>query len=131
MQRQAAATLRRRGLHASRLQGRAQRLPFADASFGSVVATFPAEYIVDPASLAEFGRVLKPGGRLIVAGLFVTLDLDWPAWRWLNRQVFGVASASPLARVEQRTVAAGLAMQVLWRDDPPWRVPIIVAEKTR
>ncbi|HSM22419.1 MAG TPA: methyltransferase domain-containing protein, partial [Rubrivivax sp.] len=110
--------------------GRAQQLPFDDQCFGSVVATFPAEYIIDPASLAEFQRVLKPGGRLIVAGLFVTLDVDWPAWRWLNRQIFGAVSASPLARVGQRAAAAGLAMQVLWRDDPPWRVPVIVAEKT-
>jgi ubiquinone/menaquinone biosynthesis C-methylase UbiE len=130
MQRQTAAKLRRRGLSVPRLQGRAQRLPFADASFGSVVSTFPAEYIVDPASLAEFYRVLKPGGRLIVAGLFVTLDVDWPrTWRWLNHQVFGATTASPLARVEQRSTAAGLSMQVLWRDDPPWRVPIILAER--
>ena len=130
MQRQASATLRRRGLHAPRLQGRAQRLPFAGNSFGAIVSTFPAEYIVDPASLAEFQRVLRPGGRLIIAGLFVTLEADRPRRRrWLNRHVFGPASASPLARVEQRAVAAGLAMQTLWRDDPPWRVPIIVAEK--
>ncbi|HSN75315.1 MAG TPA: methyltransferase domain-containing protein [Anaerolineae bacterium] len=130
MQRQTAAKLRRRGLSVPRLQGRAQRLPFADASFGSVIATFPAEYIVDPASLAEFRRVLRPGGRLIVAGLFVSLDVDWPrSWRWLNRQVFGAASTSPLGRVEQRAAEAGLSMQVLWRDDPPWQVPIIVAEK--
>lgn len=130
MQRQAAATLRRSGPFVPRLQGRAQQLPFADASFGSIVSTFPAEYIVDPASLAEFYRVLKPGGRLIVAGLFVSLDLDWPAWRWLNRQVFGATSASPLTRVEQRCWSAGLAMQVLWRDDPPWRMPIILAERS-
>lgn len=131
MQRQTAAKLRRRGLFVPCLQGRAQQLPFADASFGSVVATFPAEYIVDPASLAEFRRVLRPGGRLIVAGLFVTLDVDWPAWRWLNRQVFGVASGSPLARAEQRAAAAGLSMQVQWRDDLPWHVPVIIAEKAR
>lgn len=130
MQRQAAATLRRRGIYAPRLQGRAQQLPFAGESLGSVIATFPAEYIVDPASLAEFQRVLKPGGRLIVAGLFVTLDTERLAWRWLNRQIVGAASPSPLARVGQRLAAAGLAMQVLWRDDPPWRVPVIVVEKS-
>lgn len=129
MQRQTASRLRRRGLLVPRLQGRAQQLPLADASVGSVVSTFPAEYIVDPASLAEFQRVLQPGGRLIIAGLFVTLELDWPAWRWLHRQLHGATPANPLASVEQRSTAAGLAFQVLWRDDPPWRMPIIVAEK--
>lgn len=131
MQRQAAVALRRQGLCAPRLLARAQQLPFAGESFGSIVATFPAEYIVDPASLVEFHRVLRPGGRLIVAGLFVSLDVDWPAWRWLNGLVFGAASASPLGRVEQRMAAAGLAMQVLWRDDPPWRVPIVLAKRIR
>ncbi len=129
MQRQTTTKLRRRGLSIPRLQGRAQHLPFANESFGSVVSTFPAEYIVDPASLTEFRRVLRPGGRLIIAGLIVSLDVEWPAWRWLNRQVFGASSASPLQRVEQHSVVAGLSMQVLWRDDPPWRVPIILAER--
>lgn len=131
MQSQAAATLRRRGLHIPRLRGRAQNLPFVDASFGSVVATFPAEYIVDPASLAEFHRVLRPGGQLIVVGLIVSLDAKAPVWRKLSWLVSGNAPANPLGRAGQRAAAAGLAMQVLWRDDPPWRVPIIVAEKSR
>jgi ubiquinone/menaquinone biosynthesis C-methylase UbiE len=129
MQRQAAHTLRRRGLHAPRLQGRAQRLPLADASFGSIVSTFPAEYIVDPASLAEFHRVLKPGGRLIVAGLIVTLETDSALWARINRRAFGEPAADPLERVVLRCATAGLAAQVLWRDDAPWRVPIILAEK--
>lgn len=130
MQRQAAARLRHFGLSTPRLRGRAQELPLADASFGSIISTFPAEYIVDPASLAEFSRVLKPGGRLIVVGLLVTLDAQGPRW-WhgLNRQVFGAMATSPLARVEQHSRAAGLTWQVLWRSDPPWRVPVILAEK--
>ncbi len=128
MQRQAAATLRRRGLHTPRLRGRAQQLPLAQASFGSVVATFPAEYIVDPASLAEFRRVLRPGGRLIIAGLFVTCNVDWPALGRLSQQISGAESASLLARMEQRAAEAGLMLRVVWRDDPPWRVPIILSE---
>ncbi len=131
MQRQATAGLRRRGLFIPRLQGRVQRMPFAAESFGSVVSTFPAEYIVDPASLAEFHRVLKPGGRLIVAGLIVTLETDCALWAGLNQLAFGQPAASPLARVAQRCADAGLAARVLWRDDPPWRVPIILAEKPR
>ena len=48
------------------IQGAAQHLPFADASFDTVVSTFPSEYIYDPDTIAEVERVLRPGGRLIV-----------------------------------------------------------------
>ncbi len=48
------------------LQGSAQRLPFAAASFDTVVSTFPSEYIYDPDTIAEVARVLRPTGRLIV-----------------------------------------------------------------
>lgn len=48
------------------LQGSAQKLPFSDSSFNTVVSTFPSEYIYDPDSITEIERVLRPGGRLIV-----------------------------------------------------------------
>src|SRR5437588_1309681 len=47
-------------------QGSAQHLPFSDASFDTVVSTFPSEYIYDPDTIAEVERILRPGGRLIV-----------------------------------------------------------------
>src|SRR5437588_7496091 len=47
-------------------QGSAQHLPFMDASFDTVVSTFPSEYIYDPDTIAEVERVLRPDGRLIV-----------------------------------------------------------------
>lgn len=44
----------------------AERLPFADVAFDSVVITFTLCTIPDPdAALAEARRVLKPGGRLL------------------------------------------------------------------
>ena len=48
------------------LQGSVQALPFGDASFDSVVSTFPTEYIADQAAIREIARVLRPGGRLVV-----------------------------------------------------------------
>lgn len=64
----ARETLQRRklGEKAGVIQGSAQHLPFSDASFDTVVSTFPSEYIYDPATVAEVARVLRPGGRLIV-----------------------------------------------------------------
>ena len=62
----AARRLRRAGYQPRLACGIAQALPFADATFDTVVATFPAEYILDPRSHAEIRRVLAPHGRLIV-----------------------------------------------------------------
>ena len=64
----ARETLRRRGVgnEATVLLGSAQSLTFNDASFDTVVSTFPSEYIYNPDTIAEIARVLRPGGRLIV-----------------------------------------------------------------
>ena len=57
---------RKLGERAWVIQGSAQSLPFSDASFDTVVSTFPTEYIYDTDTIAEVARVLRPGGRLIV-----------------------------------------------------------------
>lgn len=64
----ARETLRRREVadKTSVILGTAQRLPFSDNSFDTVVSTFPSEYIYDSDTIAEVTRVLRPGGRLIV-----------------------------------------------------------------
>ena len=45
----------------------AMRLPFADASFDAVTMSFGLRNVVDPvAALAEFQRVTRPGGRVVI-----------------------------------------------------------------
>jgi SAM-dependent methyltransferase len=47
--------------------GDAERLPFADATFDAVVAGFVVNHLPCPeVALAEFARVLRPGGRVAV-----------------------------------------------------------------
>ena len=66
MLRRARRKLARRGLSPPLVRGRAEALPFGAETFGAVVATFPSAYIVRPATWAEIGRVLRPGGDVAI-----------------------------------------------------------------
>lgn len=47
------------------VQGEAERLPFADGEFDALTFTYLLRYVDDPAAtLAELGRVVRPGGRI-------------------------------------------------------------------
>jgi ubiquinone/menaquinone biosynthesis C-methylase UbiE len=59
-------TQRKLNGHARLVQGKGQMLPFVDGTFAAVVSTFPTPFIVEPATLAEVRRVLKPGGTMVV-----------------------------------------------------------------
>ena len=54
----------------SLVRGRAEGLPISDGSCDAVVFTFLLRYVEDPqTTLGEIARVLRPGGRLGVAGV--------------------------------------------------------------
>lgn len=55
-----------RGLDLPLVRGRAEALPFGDARFEAVVATFPSAYILQPTAWREIARVLRPGGAVAV-----------------------------------------------------------------
>jgi demethylmenaquinone methyltransferase / 2-methoxy-6-polyprenyl-1,4-benzoquinol methylase len=54
--------------HAGRIElieGQAERLPFADATFDALTFTYLLRYVDDPrATLRELARVVRPGGRI-------------------------------------------------------------------
>jgi ubiquinone/menaquinone biosynthesis C-methylase UbiE len=87
MIRRAVRMLAREGLAARICRGDGRQLPFAAGSFDTVVATFPAEYVGEPQTWLEAGRVLKKGGRFVVlmgAG-FVEGGLAYRIAGWLFR----------------------------------------------
>jgi demethylmenaquinone methyltransferase / 2-methoxy-6-polyprenyl-1,4-benzoquinol methylase len=64
--------------------GRAEQLPFADATFDALTFTYLLRYVVDPqATLSELARVVKPGGRVASLEFLVPPSRFWRAWWWL------------------------------------------------
>jgi ubiquinone/menaquinone biosynthesis C-methylase UbiE len=61
--------LQRLGLSIPLVRGRAQQLPFVDSCFDSVVATFPADFIVERSTVGEIARVLRPGGQAVIVAM--------------------------------------------------------------
>ncbi|WP_336486569.1 class I SAM-dependent methyltransferase [Methylobacterium nigriterrae] len=72
-----AAEAARRGLaNIGTRQGAAEALPFPDASFDAVLSRFSAHHWRDvPSALTEARRVLRPGGRLVIADLLAPEDV--------------------------------------------------------
>lgn len=93
------------------LQGRGERLPFGDASFDLLSMGYGLRHVPDLRELfAEYRRVLKPGGRLLV------LEITQPRsafGRWLNR--FYLRTLVPgVARLGTGTPAASRMMDYFW-----------------
>lgn len=65
-------------------QGSAHELPFAAASFDTVVCTFGLCAIPDPArAVAEMARVLRPGGRLVLVDHVASSAWPVRGMQWL------------------------------------------------
>jgi demethylmenaquinone methyltransferase/2-methoxy-6-polyprenyl-1,4-benzoquinol methylase len=64
--------------------GRAEQLPFPDASFEALTFTYLLRYVADPqATLRELARVVKPGGAVASLEFHVPPSRFWAAWWWL------------------------------------------------
>lgn len=114
----------------------AQALPFAPASVDTVVATFPSEYIIDPATLREIRRVLRPGGRLVVvlAAAFAgagpyqrALDLLYRIT--LQRSPLAPADPAPRSLLGLRLAAQGFAVEERWEPVGDHAVHLVIGQR--
>jgi SAM-dependent methyltransferase len=127
MHRITAGKLARQGIWVSRVRGVAQATPFADGAFDTLIATFPADFIFDPATLREAARLLTTGGRFIIVDMCLFTGNDH--LRRLAR-AFGILTESDLARYEPLAAEAGLRVRVIVRAGKGLRVPVIIAERS-
>ncbi len=135
MHRITARKLRKHGLRVPRTRAWAEAMPFPDAAFDAVVATFPAEFILQRPALCEFARVLRspdpaegrPGGRLIVTG--ASFVVDDPALHCVFQRVFGSAAADQRFAWIEHVAQAGLQVSVVEQPGRWVRPQIIIAEK--
>ena len=93
------------------IQGYGERLPFADASFDMISMGYALRHVADLRELfAEFRRVLKPGGRIVI------LELTQPKSRLargLNR-VYLQSIVPRIASLSRGGKAGRVMMEYFW-----------------
>jgi ubiquinone/menaquinone biosynthesis C-methylase UbiE len=90
MIKRATAKARKLGVPASFQVAYAQQLPFADSTFDAVACTLVLHHVAADDQLAaieEIHRVLKPGGRLLIAEFQAGPKHPHPGPRWLRRSM--------------------------------------------
>lgn len=121
--------LRRAGHSPKLVRGMAQHLPFPGALFDGVVATFPTEFIIQPETLSDIQRVLKPGGRLVLVpnGRLEITNVLVRFLEWLYT-ITGQRGPWPVD-LEARFTQAGFQVRSITERLPGSEVWIVIAEK--
>jgi len=130
MVRIAGQKLHHRGALVPVVRGRTERLPFADASFDSVLSTFPSEFIVDPDTLREISRVLCPGGRAVIVAMAQLTSERRNVWvrflEWLYRIT---GQRDPLPELGPQLAAFDLQYRPMWKATTNGAVLLLVLQR--
>ncbi len=100
------------GARVELLEGQAESLPFADASFDALTFTYLLRYVEDPAAtVAELARVVLPGGRV------ASLEFGVPPWAparaaWRLYTAVGLPTLGRLASREWEQVGRFLGPSI-------------------
>jgi demethylmenaquinone methyltransferase/2-methoxy-6-polyprenyl-1,4-benzoquinol methylase len=106
------------------IEGEAEALPFADASFDALTFTYLLRYVEDPlATIRELGRVVRPGGR--IASLEFGVPPLLPARAaWRIYTAIGLPALGRLASREWAEVGRflGPSIRSFYERHPPARI---------
>ena len=132
MARQAHGRLSKKGYRPALARGLAQNLPFPSEAFDSLVATFPTPYIIDPHTLAEVKRILKPGGRLVVLMSAWITGKSFPDR--VMATVFRITGEAPDEAQDLTSIVtpyneAGFQASLRFVDQPGSRLMFVIATK--
>jgi demethylmenaquinone methyltransferase/2-methoxy-6-polyprenyl-1,4-benzoquinol methylase len=100
--------------------GRAEQLPFPDATFDALTFTYLLRYVADPAAtLRELVRVLRPGAPMANLEFLVPSNPFWHSCWWLYTRV-GLPAAGRLASRDWYEVGRflGPSISTHYRDHP-------------
>jgi demethylmenaquinone methyltransferase/2-methoxy-6-polyprenyl-1,4-benzoquinol methylase len=101
----------RDGVYESVVEGRAEKLPFPDASFDHLTFTYLLRYVEDPAAtMRELARVVKPGGRVAMVEFGLPGGVWRPLW-WLYTR-FGLRLGGRLFSAKWSAVGAFLGPSI-------------------
>jgi len=106
-------------------------LPFGRATFDTVMATFPAEVILERTAWHELARVLAPDGRFVaVLTVFPQNPLLDLLHRWLDRLLPPDEEAgAQWRRLPELAQAAGWAVQIERRQARQALVAVLIATR--
>jgi ubiquinone/menaquinone biosynthesis C-methylase UbiE len=113
MHRITSARLAKQNLRVAQVRGSVQSMPLIAASFDTVISTFPAAFILDPATIAEIARVLSPGGCFILVDM--VLFTDSSILQRLARGL-GILTVKELDWLEQTMTQFGLSIHPIHRN---------------
>ena len=127
MQRVARRKLRRRGVSIPLVEGLTQAAPFASQSFDTILATYPAGYLLESETWQELARLLRPpAGRLVVVGMWYAFTLRRSQ---THAPLEGTVWAKLQAQCQELAQSAGLELQVVMRRHGKMTFPILLAER--
>lgn len=119
--------LTKASLLSAMVQGDGRALPLQDQVFDTVMATFPAGYILDVATLAEIRRVVRDGGRLVIVGLWVEVHVGALS-RWMPI-FYGRPSATRLEKIEERVASVGFGVRWAEQREGRFTVGNLIADR--